>query len=418
MDFTGLADHIVASLLEQSYEVPVETIQEALDSFVSPSGDAEEADSEVHTCERTVNGQTGPYICGKECKNEVGGMWYCGTENSGHYKSALSAEKKAPVAPKGKGKGKGKGKIVASKASPKGKAAKSKSSALVAKITKMQQIDFHEVVPESGLWIEPEFRVIADPETNEVYGILAEDNETILELTDDALKYAEVHGFTVREGSMPTPAPKRKGKASVSKGKAVAAKTSAAPKGKAPVAKAPVAKGKAPKGKAPVAKAPAAKGKAIVAKTPAPKGKAPVAKGKAPVAKGKAPAAPKGKAPAAKGKVSPKGKGKSKVVAAPTEEDDEILEELQQGLEDAALQGEEEPDVSEIVEEDGTGDVGEVEAEVDFGAEGEGEVEEEPEVEEIAEEDGEETPDIVEDDEGEAIEDGEGEGEGEVEADE
>ena len=390
MDFTGLAEHIVSSLAGESYVIPVEVIQASLDSFTPSS----EGDGEIHTCERTVNGKDGPYICGKECKNSVGGMWFCGTENSGHYKSALTAEKKVP-APKGKTSPKAKG----------GPSAKSKSSTLVSKIRKVEQIDFHEIVPGSGIWLESNFRIVADPDTKEAYGILAEDNETILELDDEALSFLQAHNLSVREDAMPAP---------------IAPKAKAAPKGKAPVSKA------APKGKAPTAKA-VAKGKAPVAKA-APKGKVPTAKaapkGKAPAAKaaakGKAPvakAAPKGKAPVAKavakGK-APKSKGKAKSVPSPTEEDDATLEELQQGLEDAAVEGEEEPDVSEIVEEDGTGDV--EEPEVDFGAEGEtGEVEEEPDLEE-AEVGEEESPDIVEEDEGEAIED-DVEGEVEAEAD-
>lgn len=410
MDFTGLADHINSSLTNEGYEVAVESIQAALDSFSPVEGEntEEAAVDEKHTCEKTVNGKDGPYVCGKDAKNEIGGLWYCGTEASGHYKSALTAEKKVSAPAKGKSS---KG-----KSAPKGKApktaSKSKSSALVSKIRKLEQIDFHEVVPDSGIWIESTYRIAADPDTNEAYGILADDNETILELSSDALTFLEAHSLNVREDAMPKLSPK-----AAPKGKVLSKVSSkgTVPKGKVSPKDAPKA---APKGKIASKSAPKAAPKGKVASKTSQANVAPkvVPKGKVPskaVSKGKVPskAAPKTAPKAApKGKVSSKAKTTKKIPPS-TEEDDATLNELQQGIKDAAVEGE--PNVDEVVEDDSTGDeVGEEGVDVDFGVEGEG-VEEEPDVDENAEEEGvEEEPDIVEEDEGEAIEDAEEDVEG------
>jgi hypothetical protein len=402
MDFTGLADHIVASLYEESYEIPVESIQAALDSFVQPESQDEETgveEPETHTCEKMVNGAT-PYICGKSCKNEVGGMWYCGTENSGHYKSALTAEKKASSKGKPQAKTMPKGKITA-----KAKVA-GKSSALASKIRKLEEISFHEVVPGSDIWVESDFRIVADPQTNEAYGILGEDNETIMELTPESIVFLEAHNLSVREDAKPTPKSKGKGaktvtskvgaKGKTSVGKAIVAKGKTAPKG---VAKT-ISPKAAPKGAGKVA-TPKVAPKGKVSPKVAPKGKV-SPKGAKATPKVAPKTAPKGTAKAAK--VAPKGKGKSgKVVPPPTEEDDTTLNELQEAIENVVTEGEEEPDVNEVVEEDGGEEVA---VDADFGAEGEGEVEEEPGVEEdIDGVEEEEVPDIAEDDEGEALED-------------
>src|SRR5271155_5491830 len=111
----GLVEHLFAALEEQ---VSLESVQSALESFYTQgSADAEEEEKpkakpkggakkvkeeeEKHTCETMINTRDGgPQVCAKNAKNQVGNMWHCGTEKSGHYKSALvaaSKEKPAPV---------------------------------------------------------------------------------------------------------------------------------------------------------------------------------------------------------------------------------------------------------------------------------------------------------------------------------
>jgi hypothetical protein len=395
----GLADHIVASLVEEGYDVALESIQAAIDSFVPPevtpkpkakgngkskakaAADEDDEEAEVRSCERTIVGKDGSVrICGKNARNqdEYSGMWCCGTENSGHYKAALADSKKAAaVVNTAKGKAKAaKGKVApkAAKAS-----ATSRVGTLINKIQKKDGLDVHEVAP--GVWASSEHsRIVFDYDTHEACGVLNDDGVTVDELDDEALSYLEVHNLPIKA------APKAKGKAKVAPKASPKAKTTA------------VAKGKVSK---------------VI--TPAPKGKvtskvaskvAPKASPKASVPKAKAKAVPKA---SPKAKAVPKAKGKQ--VLPPSEEDEAMLDELKQGVDDVIT--EVEPDI----QEDDTGVDAEAveEAEIDLGvvddtdAEVETDVdaEVEPDTQEDADADTED-PDIQEDDEGDAIEDAEG----------
>ena len=309
----SLAEYIAEQLVEEGLEVSSEQIQGYIDAHaelqeeapapkakgkaakstpakVAPKAKApakaakgKSKEKVAHTCERTINGKDGSRICGKTANNELNDMWFCGTEKSGCYKSALG---KAP-APKGKS------------AAPKAKtvakgASKGKASAVVQKVQKKERLNLVEVPAGSGVWVDlNHFRMVYSQDPKETYGLLDEDDETVLPLTEEAINFAEAHNIPIREA-----APKSKGKA---KGKAVAkstpAKAKAAPKGKAKTA--PPAK---------------------TAKTPA-----------------KAKAAPKGKAKASKKAV---------------DEDEEVLEELQQDAEDVEVEPEVEEEEDAPVEEE------------------------------------------------------------------
>lgn len=50
----------------------------------------------AHTCQHVIKGKDGvARICGKNAGREVNDEWFCGTENSGHYKSHLNAPSSA-----------------------------------------------------------------------------------------------------------------------------------------------------------------------------------------------------------------------------------------------------------------------------------------------------------------------------------
>jgi len=350
---TTLAEHIAAQLAEEDVEVSSEQIQSHIDSYeepapkgkaapkatakgkAAPKGKAPAAkavakgkkastktsdEEEEHTCERTIGGKEGSRICGKKAKNELNDMWFCGTEKSGCYKSALG---KAATAPKTKAK------VVPAKGSAKGKAA-----GVVQKVVKKERISLTEVPSGSGIWVDlNNFRTVYSQDPKEAYGILDEDDETILPLTEEAVAFAEAHGLPIRKKTT---------------------KTTAKP---------------VPKGKA-VAKA---GGK------PAPKGKT------APIK-----AVPKGKAVAPKGKVAPKAKSSKK---AP-QDDDELLEELQQEADDVEVEPdvEEEGEVPAEEEEDPEIDLGEAD---DAGEEVE--EDDAPDVEEVDEGEAAEEEDVEED---------------------
>lgn len=369
---------------------------------------------ENHTCEATVNTKTdGAKICGKNARNEHNGMWFCGTEKSGHYKSAITAAKKEPVkkaAPTADVK-----KVPAAK----GADAKAKTTALVQKVVKKEKLDLHVVTPGSGVYVDlKHHRITFDKPSQEAYGILDEDNVTILPLTEEAIAFLQAHNIAFRQDESEVIPEKP-----VAKPKAPA-KPAAVPT-KAPVKPAVAAKPAAP------AKPAAAKPAAVPAKpaapvkAPAKPAAAPVKAPAKPVVPTKAPAKPA--APAAKPPAKPAApakapakpaapaKGVKPKIDAPTTEDEEMLDQLKQDVEDAVTEVDEtEPDAEEV-QEDVQEEADVVEAEIDLGAD-----EEEPAVEEEADvgeeaENGEESPDLEEVDEGEAAED---EGEEEVEVDE
>jgi hypothetical protein len=355
---------------------------------------------EAHTCGYMVNTKAdGAKICGKSAKNEHDdGIWYCGTEKSGHYKSVMTASKKE--APK---------KVVA-----KAPDAKAKTAALVDKVVaKKAKLNLHETAPGSGIYADlKHHRIVFDKRTQEAYGILDEDNETILPFTDDAVAFLEAHNITFKQEAVPAPkpAPAKSVKAVGAVSKAPAKTVSKAPAPKAPVKAQPAAKTSVPKVAAKTqAKAQPASTKATVA----PQSTKVTAKAPAPKAPVKAPAAKAPvKAPAAKAPAKP---AKAKVVEEPTQEDQETLDELKQGVEDAATEVDEaEPNPEEEHEEvqEDAESVGDVDTEIDLGGE-----DEEPGVEEevdVAEENEEDGQDIEEVEEGEAVED-DGEEEGEAE---
>jgi hypothetical protein len=351
---SSLAEHIANQLNEEGVDVSTEQIQSHMDSYVEEPAPKAKAgkkvvakskaskEPEVHTCERTINGKDGSRICGKNAANELNDMWFCGTEKSGCYKTAMSKSAPAPKAKAAKGK-----------AAP---VAKAKASNVIQKVQKKERLNLVEVPQGSGIWVDlVHFRMVYSQDPKETYGILDEDDETILPLTEEAVAFAEAHNVPIREVK----------KAAKSK---VVAKAKVVPKGKVVAEK-------------------------VVAKV-APKAKV-VAKGKVVAEKVVAKVAPKSKV-VAKAKAAPKGK----VTAKTSKKDEELLEDLQNEAEDV----ETEPNV----EEDEDVPVEEEEApEIDLG---DGE-----EPEPVGEGEEEDAPDVEEVDEGEAADEEEVEEEEDVE---
>jgi hypothetical protein len=361
----SLSEHIAEQLSQEGIEVSSEQIQTYIDSYEAPKPKAkavakkvapapkakvakkaktveetkpkakvapkskakkvsseEDEAAEVHYCEHTIRGKDGTTrLCEAVAKNEVDGSWRCGTESSGHYKSALAAAAKAAA------------KTKTAKGVPK-TAAKSKATDILKKtvfkknVLNIQQVD--------GVWIDLESRIAFEEDTRVPYGILDEDNETILPLTDESARYLEAHNH-------PVPVITKKAAKVVPKAKT----------GKV-----------APK---------------VVTKV-----------------------APKAKV-ASKTKAKVVSKAKAKKVV-----EEELVEELQQGVEDADVGEDIEPEAEEgvegVVEED-------AEAEIDLGGDGETE----PQAEEDQEEGGDDGPDVEEVDEGEAVDVDDDEGDGEDE---
>ena len=188
---------------KKSEEVkPKKTDEKAKASKKKPQ--AEESGDESHTCEYTPKtGAKQGTPCGHSATLEIGGMWYCGTQDdegnyTGHAKSGAAAAAKA--APKT---------LVDKKTQ-----SDNKSKALMKKVVpKETTINFINI---GDKWVEPKTRLLVTKDKNEAYGVLDKDNKKILPMTEAATRYAEANGIKIRPAS----------------GAAKSEKTTAASKGK------------------------------------------------------------------------------------------------------------------------------------------------------------------------------------------
>lgn len=181
---------------------------------------SEAGDGKKHTCDRIPRGKTD--ACGKNAKNCIEGEdgnvnWYCGTENSGCYKSILLGQKRQTKAVASKPRGKQPpGKKESAKAPPAKESSKAstkkpstntdkksasdvKTKSLVHKVTKHQTLDVKKIkVGEKVLWFDSQTRAVFDRDTKEAYAILGKDNKTIKPLTDEDIRLLEASGVPIR----------------------------------------------------------------------------------------------------------------------------------------------------------------------------------------------------------------------------
>ena len=129
-------------------------------------------EKDIHHCERTINGKEGVRSCGKIAKNELKGIWYCGTESVGCYKSALAASKND-------------------------KSDKKKIKDVADKVVMNDKIQVFEIAPK--LYGDIKTRILFDKKTNEAYGKLDSDNKTVLPLDDDAIRFLETHNQKIKD---------------------------------------------------------------------------------------------------------------------------------------------------------------------------------------------------------------------------
>jgi hypothetical protein len=383
----------VAELIieELGLEVDAETLQDAIDRHrpaTKPKVEAlpkakpsskKSAAAEVHTCEYTITPAGKPAsICGKNAKTEFNGMWYCGTEANGHLKTMItkaakvgSDRKSAPKvgsdrksAPKTGGRAKSAVPAKGSKAIPSRKVCeepetnalplgssvlrtvppKARVAGLIKKvIEKREEINLarHHLSDGTVVFVYWDQRIVFDGQTNEAYGVLDEDDDTILELTDAAIRFLDAHNLHRKANE-----PKRAAKAKV------ASKAPSKSAAKAP----PAVNGKGSKDRI-VAKAVSSK---IVSAAKAPKAK-----------------------------TTPT----TKVVVAPKASRGSLIREQEV---------EEEPDAEEVEGDDGEGGA-EDDVETNFALDEVEEEPDANEVDDEGGEDGQE--DVIEDDEGEALDD-------------
>jgi len=165
--------------------------------------------AEKHTCERIKRGQTDP--CGKNATKSIGTgkqqKWFCGTDKGGCYQAELNAEAKKNIEKKAVGSN-----------ATKNKAPQSKSKVNVSKKTNEERKIIsdnkskslvHDVIGKLNInkktingevmYIERTKRLLFDYENKEFYGVLDDDNKTILPISDENVKWLEARNQYVRQ---------------------------------------------------------------------------------------------------------------------------------------------------------------------------------------------------------------------------
>jgi hypothetical protein len=161
--------------------------------------------NEKHTCERVKKGQTEK--CGKNAMRfiEDGNKkrWYCGTEKAGCYLSELNVKakkdsEKEAIPANTKTASTKKSSSVPKTNTDRKLLSENKSKSLVQTVIKQLDI-LPKKVNGKTIHMEKVSRALIDPQTREFYGILDEDNQTILPLDAKTIKMIESSGHTIRQ---------------------------------------------------------------------------------------------------------------------------------------------------------------------------------------------------------------------------
>lgn len=201
--------------------VDTHDLKEAIDNYLVETEEVEEVKKKPapkakpkaspkskvgHTCERIPRGPNKD-VCGKPAKNSVdegdGKLhWYCGTEKSGCYKCILgqmsrqtksTPPKATPKAKKAPGK-------KPTTLEGKKKLADENTKELIKKTIKRQKLTLKKrSVGGKSVYMDNQTRVLVDRATQEAYGKLAKDNETIKSLEDEDIRWLEASGISVRQ---------------------------------------------------------------------------------------------------------------------------------------------------------------------------------------------------------------------------
>lgn len=165
-----------------------------------------EASSEEHLCERMKRGKD--EICGKNAKRslERDGIvrWYCGGEKSGCFAIENKAVAKKILTDDGVTKTSTRKQTASTRPTTnterKERADLSSKSLLTKIMGSAKKINAVSIeTPSHGkIYYDKNTRVLFDNQTQEAYGILDKDNDTILPIDDDNLRWIEASNFSVR----------------------------------------------------------------------------------------------------------------------------------------------------------------------------------------------------------------------------
>ena len=159
---------------------------------------SQKKNAEVHTCERIKKGQTDE--CGKNAKRElkVNGvmMWLCGADKSGCYAAAVKSNIAKDIEIEVN-----EAKITKGTKKPAPKGVSSKADAAKSLINKITPEDMKTATVKTSkgkLVYETTRRYLWDSSNNEFYGVLGDDNETIIDFKPEDIKWIEAHNHIVR----------------------------------------------------------------------------------------------------------------------------------------------------------------------------------------------------------------------------
>lgn len=174
---------------------------------------------DIHTCEHLKPKQK--VICGKTARNFIeqengNKAWFCGTEKSGCYATELKAKTKkemeitsviktnAKTTPKPKGAQKGTN-------ADRNLESEKRSKSLIDTVAYHRSFNVvsHKTADGKSVHIEKKLRALVDKTTDEFYGILDEDDKTILPLTKEVIRTIEGNGCHIRHETNKTAYTKR-----------------------------------------------------------------------------------------------------------------------------------------------------------------------------------------------------------------
>jgi hypothetical protein len=160
----------------------------------------------INKCERIKRGKEEP--CGSNAKLSIKSEdgvehWYCGTLKSGCYNSILGASKRqTKTVPLNTTKSENVGNKPKSNEPMKVKKdfTNVKSKSLLNSVIQKKDLIIKSIEIKNGkLWIDHATRILFDRKTEEAYGLLDEDNETILELSDKYIRLLEASNILIKK---------------------------------------------------------------------------------------------------------------------------------------------------------------------------------------------------------------------------
>jgi hypothetical protein len=224
------AEHII-SLVSSEYGIDITKVKLELDSFmkanpfntsfptttpststtlaptvqspasVAPKKTASASKPVKSVCGYVVKGKNGEHECGVGAQYEFEGTTYCKKHHDSQVKKKVNSVVELTPPPSRQTTltgGFARESATVSQTKPQPEVAP-----ILQKIAMKKELQFHEVPAGSGKFIDVETRILFDRKPpHEAYGLLASDNQTILPLGNDQIRFLETHNLKFRHLSM------------------------------------------------------------------------------------------------------------------------------------------------------------------------------------------------------------------------